>query len=59
MTCSDEGMYNCAGIKEDIKVGDGNFIKATKMDEKCVLIRQPGGVFKGYVIHECKYVTKL
>jgi hypothetical protein len=59
MTCSDEGMYNCAGIKEDIKVGDGNFVKATKMGEKCVLIHQPGGVFKEYVIHECKYVPKL
>jgi hypothetical protein len=52
-------MYHCFDINEDIKVGDGNYIKATKMGEKHVLIRQPGGVLKGYVIYNCKYVPKL
>jgi hypothetical protein len=42
-----------------LKVGESNFIKAPKMGEKCVLIRQPGGVLKGYVLHEYKYVPKL
>jgi hypothetical protein len=59
MTCSEEGLYNCVEIKEEIKVGDGNYIKATKMGEKHVLIKQPGGVLKGYVIYNCKYGPKL
>jgi hypothetical protein len=50
---------NCLEIDEEIKVGDGNYIKATKMGEKRVLIKQPGGVLKGYVIYNCKYVPQL
>jgi hypothetical protein len=34
MTCSDEGMFNCKTIHEDIKVGDGNLIKAMKKGSK-------------------------
>jgi hypothetical protein len=33
MTCGKEGMYHCVEIDEEIKVGDGNFMKATKMGE--------------------------
>jgi hypothetical protein len=56
LTCSDEGMFNCVEINEDIKVGDGNFIKATKMGSKRVSVQQPGGVVKIFTINDCKYV---
>jgi gag-polypeptide of LTR copia-type/Zinc knuckle len=59
MTCNPAGMFNCVDINEDIKVGDGNYIKATKMGCKHVLVSQPGGVIKSYVINDCKYVPKL
>jgi hypothetical protein len=56
MTCSDDGMFNCVEINEDIKVGDGNFIKATKMGSRRVSDQQPGGVVKIFTINDCKYV---
>jgi hypothetical protein len=34
MMCNDVGMFNFIDINEDIKVGDGNFIKAIKMSSK-------------------------
>jgi hypothetical protein len=52
MTCSDEGMFNCKILNEDIKVGDGNLIKATKMGSKRVNVLQPGGGTKDFVITE-------
>jgi hypothetical protein len=58
MTCNPAGMFDCVDINEDIKVGDG-YIKATKMGCKPVLVSQPGGVIKSYVINDCKYVPKL
>jgi hypothetical protein len=36
MACNDTGMFNCIDIHEDIKVGDGNQIKAIKMGSKRV-----------------------
>jgi hypothetical protein len=54
----EEGMFNCANINKDIKVGDGNIIKATKMGSKCVNVLQPGGITKEFVITECKFVSK-
>jgi hypothetical protein len=44
MTSTEEGMFNCKAIDEDIKVGDGNLIKATKMERKRVNVIKPGGV---------------
>jgi hypothetical protein len=58
MTCSDEGMLNCKKINEDIKVGDGNLIKATKKGSKPVCVLQLGGIIKEFVITEFKYVPK-
>jgi hypothetical protein len=60
MTCSEEGMFNCKILNEDIKVGDGNVIKATKMGSKHVnVLLRPGGVTQEFAITECKYVSKL
>jgi hypothetical protein len=59
MTCDDNGMFNCKDINENIKVGDGNFIKATKMGSKRVSVRQPDGVVKVFTINSCKYVPIL
>jgi hypothetical protein len=59
MTCNDIGMFNCIDINEDIKVGDGNYIKAIKMGSKRVSILQPNNVIKHFVINDVKYVPKL
>jgi hypothetical protein len=59
MTCNDIGMFNCIDIKEVIKVGDGNYIKAIKMGSKRVSVLQPNNVIKHIVINDVKYVPKL
>jgi hypothetical protein len=43
MTCRPEGMFECVDIDEDIKVGDGKYIKATKVGHKQVTVHQPNG----------------
>jgi hypothetical protein len=59
MTCNDTGMFNRMDFNEDIKVGDGNYIKAIKMGSKCVSDLQPNDVIKHFVINDLKYVPKL
>jgi hypothetical protein len=60
MTCNDIGMCNCIDINEDIKVGDGKYIKqAIKMGSKRVSVLQPNNVIKHFVINDVKYVPKL
>jgi hypothetical protein len=59
MTCSDVGMLNFIDINEDIKVDDGNFIKAINMGTKQVSVLQPCNIIKHFVSNDVEYVPKL
>jgi hypothetical protein len=52
-------MFECADIDEDIKLGDGKYIKATKVGHKQVTVHQPHGKRKMFVIFDCKLVPGL
>jgi hypothetical protein len=39
MTCSDDGMFDCHPVDDQIKIGDGTFINAVKIGNKNVLVK--------------------
>jgi hypothetical protein len=59
MTCSPKGMFDCVDIDEDIKLGDGKYIKATKVGHKQGTGHQPNGKQELFVILNCKLVPDL
>jgi hypothetical protein len=58
-TCSDDGMFDCHPADDQIKIGDGMFIKAVKIGNKNVLVKQPDGVMAKIMIANVKYVPGL
>jgi Zinc knuckle len=59
MTCSDAGMKNCKSINMHIRIGDGKLLKATKIGDKHVTVRQKDGKYFNIVLKDCKYVPDL
>jgi hypothetical protein len=59
MTCSPEEVFECVDIDEDIKLGDGKYIKATKVGHKQVTVHQPNVKQEMFVILDCKLVPDL
>jgi hypothetical protein len=59
MTCNDDGMFDCNPVDDQIKIGDGTFIKAVKIGNKNVLVKQPDGVMAKVTVAHVKYVPGL
>jgi hypothetical protein len=59
MTCSDDCMFDCHPVDDQIKIGDGTFIKAVNISNKNVLVKQPDGPMAKVMISNVKYVPGL
>jgi hypothetical protein len=56
MTCSNDRMFDCHNINDQIKISDGTFIKAITIGSKNVLVKQPDGKMAKVTISNVKYV---
>jgi hypothetical protein len=49
-------MFDCTDVDDQIKMGEGTFIKAVKVGIKNVLVKQPDGSMVNVTILNCNYV---
>jgi hypothetical protein len=52
-------MFDCHPINDQIKIGDGIFIKAVTIGSKNVLVKQPDGAMAKVLISNVTYVPGL
>jgi len=56
---SDKGMYNCKSINDEVIVGNGKGIQATKIGSLKMLVKQEDGKEHVITLHGVKYVPEL
>lgn len=59
MTNDDSGMFDFKTINDNIKIGNGRMLKATKIGKKKVIIKQMDGQTKAVTLEGVKYVPDL
>ena len=59
MVHSDQGMFDTQEIDDEITVGNGNIIRATKIGKWKGILKMPNGIRQEITLDEVKYVPSL